>query len=400
LFNIIYTIINLWQGLCQKIVWQHKKKKYPYKYKLITWILLFKKIYIHVLNTTNKMIKWISLFANVWIAETYMKDMWIDIVVANELLSERCNFYKYIYPECDVVPWDITKKDIYNSVLNKSLNNWVDFLIATPPCQWMSIAWMMNPDDPRNTLIVKAIDMILDTDVTYFLIENVPQALKTYIEINWEKVKIPDYIESRLWKKYNITYNILDASDYDTPQVRRRSIILWCKFKKREVPQKKEKITVEQAIWHLPSLESWQASKIAYHSAKKHNDNHILWMKNTATWKTALNNSIHYPQKDWRKIKWFLTTYKRISWDAPAPTITMANWSISSQNNVHPWRLLPDWTYSDARVLTLKEIFTLTWLPDNRKAPERASENLIRQIIWEGIPPKLIKNILKTIPKK
>jgi site-specific DNA-cytosine methylase len=42
----------------------------------------------------------------------------------------------------------------------------------------------MNPDDPRNTLIVKAIDMILDTDVTYFLIENVPQALKTYIEIN------------------------------------------------------------------------------------------------------------------------------------------------------------------------------------------------------------------------
>jgi len=39
----------------------------------------------------------------------------------------------------------------------------------------------MQEDDPRNSLIIKAVDMILDTNVTSFLIENVPQALKTYI---------------------------------------------------------------------------------------------------------------------------------------------------------------------------------------------------------------------------
>lgn len=43
------------------------------------------------------MIKWVSLFANVWIAETYLKALWIDIVVANELLDERCKFYNHFF---------------------------------------------------------------------------------------------------------------------------------------------------------------------------------------------------------------------------------------------------------------------------------------------------------------
>ena len=47
-------------------------------------------------------------------------------------------------------------------------------------------------------------------------------------------------------------------------------------------------------------------------------------------------------------------------WDKPAPTITMKNGSISSQNNVHPGRLLPNGTYSDARVLTVAELSILT----------------------------------------
>ena len=63
--------------------------------------------------------------------------------------------------------------------------------------------------------------------------------------------------------------------------------------------------------------------------------------------------------KNGRKIKGYNTTYKRIEWDKPAPTITMCNGGISSQNNVHPGRLQKDGTYSDARVLTLRELFIL-----------------------------------------
>ena len=72
-----------------------------------------------------------------------------------------------------------------------------------------------------------------------------------------------------------------------------------------------------------------------------------------------------------------------MSRDKPAPTITMANGSISSQNNVHPGRLQADGTYSDARVLTLKELYILTGLPETWQAPPRASSHLIRKVIGE-----------------
>jgi len=344
------------------------------------------------------MIKWLSLFANVWIAETYLKEIWIDIVVANELLIDRCRFYNYLYPEAKMIQGDILNKDTYNEVLENSLHEKVDFLIATPPCQGMSIAWKMQEDDPRNSLIIKAVDMILDTNVTSFLIENVPQALKTYIIYHWEKISIPEFIKIRLGEKYKITFNIANAADYWTPQTRKRSIILWHKTQERKLPKTQPEITVREAIWHLPSLESWEYSNIPYHYGSKHNDRHILWMSHTPTGKTALDNEKYYPEKNWRKIKWYNTTYKRIDRDKPAPTITMANWSISSQNNVHPGHKLPNWTYSDARVLSLKEIFILTWLPDNWTPPTRASENLIRKVIWEWIPPMLTKKIIMNMP--
>ena len=37
-------------------------------------------------------LKGVSLFANVGIAETYLKDAGIDILVANELIEERGKF--------------------------------------------------------------------------------------------------------------------------------------------------------------------------------------------------------------------------------------------------------------------------------------------------------------------
>ena len=41
--------------------------------------------------------KGLSLFANAGIAETFLADVGVDIVVANELLEERANFYRHLY---------------------------------------------------------------------------------------------------------------------------------------------------------------------------------------------------------------------------------------------------------------------------------------------------------------
>ncbi len=347
------------------------------------------------------MINGVSLFANVGIAETYIKNHNINITVANELLDNRAKFHQEMHPKCKMIQGDITNDEVFSKVVKESKKKKCDFLIATPPCQGMSLAGKMHENDPRNSLIKYVINLAVELQPTNILIENVPKVLNTYLVHNSEKIKITDYIRNELEPLgYIVNPVVVDASDYGTPQSRKRAIYLISKIEKWELPKKQDKITVREMIEHLPSLESGGTSAIKYHNAKTHNDRHIAFLKQTPTGKTALHNKVHYPKKeDGTRIKGYDTTYKRIEWDKPSPTITMANGSVSSQNNVHPGRKNEDGTYSDARVLTLKEIFILTGLPDDWTPPEWASENLIRQVIGEGVPPKLIYSLLSTIPK-
>lgn len=344
----------------------------------------------------------VSLFANVGIAETYIHKHGINIVVANELLSNRAAFHHENHPNCKMIKGDITQSETYNAVLEYAKEKKCQFLIATPPCQGMSIAGKMQENDPRNSLIKFVIEMIKELQPLHVLIENVTGVLKTFISIEGKKTKIVDYINDSLKPLgYFINPVVVDAADYGTPQTRKRALFLISKIAKWELPPKMAKISVKEAIGNLPTLESGESSDIAYHYAKKHNPRHISVLHHTPSGKSALYNKVHYPKKeDGTRIKGFGTTYKRIDWDKPAPTITMANGSISSQNNVHPGRVKEDGTYSDARVLTLKEIFILTGLPDEWSPPKWASESLIRHAIGEGVPPKLIDAILTTLPKK
>jgi DNA (cytosine-5)-methyltransferase 1 len=262
----------------------------------------------------------------------------------------------------------------------------------------MSVAGKMEENDPRNSLIKHVIELALDLKPKHILIENVPGILNTYLSVNGVKTKVVDYIEESL-SDYFINYAVVDSADYGTPQSRKRAIFLISNISKWEFPKKEKRITLKEAISHLPSLESGESSKIEFHNAKVHNERHILCLKHTPTGKSALLNKHHYPKKeDGTRIKGYATTYKRMEWDKPAPTITMANGSVSSQNNVHPGNKKEDGTYSDARVLTLKEIFILTGLPEEWKPPKWASENLVRQVIGEGVPPRLIDRLLSTIP--
>lgn len=345
-------------------------------------------------------IKGCSLFSNVGIDELYLKDVGINIVLANELVEKRALFYKHIYPNKDMVIGDITDSDIFNTIVNKYKQYGCSFLLATPPCQGMSQAGKMDENDVRNKLIISVIEFIKQTKPDNILIENVPGILHFSIYVDGKKIKIIDYIKSLTKLGYFINYNVKDAADFGTPQHRKRAIILISKFNKWEFPSPQKRVTVRDAIGTLPSLESGESSNIKYHNAKKHNADHILWMKHTPTGKTALLNDVYYPQKDGRRIKGYNTTYKRIEWDEPAPTITMCNGGISSQNNVHPGRKLMDGTYSDARVLTILELLRLSGMPDNWDIPSWASDNLIRMVIGEAFPPKFAASMISTMPKE
>lgn len=351
----------------------------------------------------NKEIYGLSLFSGAGIGEAYLKKCGINIVVANEIIPKRADLYKAMYPDCQVIKGDINDDSVFKKIISASKN--VDFLLASPPCQGMSIAGKgRNQDamlkDKRNYLISKVFDAVNELFPSYVLIENVPGLLKFVFRYKNTYGTVMDILNKFYSDKYKIEAKVLDAASLGVPQVRKRAIIkMYKKDKVWKWPNlTSNPITVRDAIGHLPSLESGEDSGITWHFSRKHLDRQVECMKHTPTNHSAFENDVYYPKKsDGSRIKGYDTTYRRMSWDEPAPTITIRNDAISSQRNVHPGRKLKDGLYSDARVLTILELMILSSLPVDWPIPEHTPEILIRQVIGEAIPPLMVEKIVEGI---
>lgn len=366
----------------------------------------------------------LSMFANVGIAETYLSRENINIVVANELLPERAKFYEHLYPECNMICGDITTDEIYKRVITASKEQNVEFIIATPPCQGMSIAGKSDPDDPRNYLVTYAANAIKDLKPKFVLMENVFMQLKTHIPYKGQKILIPDYLDLMFGNEYYIEKQVIDTKFYGVPQQRKRAIILMSR-KDAGVhwnfpPKDNHIITLEETIGDLPSLDPFVKEKeyrdvfpeyeeklkrglavSKWHFPKDHVWRNVEAMMHTPTGCSARQNEVYFPKKkDGTMVGGAPRTYMRMDWDKPAPTITSYNHTISSFQNVHPGRLLPDGTYSDARVLTIFEMIRIMSLPDDCNIPDWASTQLIRTVIGEGVPPEAVRRIVKELKIK
>lgn len=367
----------------------------------------------------------LSLFANVGIAETYLETEGVNIVVANELLPERARFYQHVHPECNMICGDITNEETYKNIIDYSKRHNVEFIIATPPCQGMSIAGQMDPEDPRNYLVTYAVRAIQDLQPKYVLMENVFMQLQTTIRYNGQKILIPDLIDSIFGDSYYIEKKVIDTKYYGVPQQRKRAIILMAKKSCCEpwiFPEYDSKIvTLEEAIGDLPSLDplirepeyrhifpdyelkrkrGLEVSK--WHFAKDHVWRNVEVMMHTPTGCSARQNPVYFPKKkDGTMVGGAPRTYMRMDWNKAAPTITSYNHTISSFQNVHPGRLIEEsGLYSDARVLTIFEMLRVMSLPDDWNIPDWASNQLIRTVIGEGVPPLAVKRIVAQLKLK
>lgn len=345
----------------------------------------------------------LSLFSSSGIGETYLSRIGVDIKTANEIIEKRADLYKKLYPKCNMICGDIRDEQVFDEIIKSSQG--IDFLLASPPCQGMSIVGKNRHqdtmiEDSRNYLINYVFDAIEILHPKFVMIENVPALLKFKLPYNGELFTVLEILKTKFGSEYEIEGRVVDAADYGVPQTRLRAIIKMYPhhFSWKWPDAVEHKITVREAIGHLPSLESGESSEIKWHFARKHDERHVLWMKHTVTGTSAFSNEVFYPQKkDGSRIKGYESSYRRIKWDEPAPTITIRNDAISSQRNVHPGRLKEDGTYSDARVLTPYELMILTSLPPDWNIPDDTPEILIRQIIGESIPPMMVEKIVGEI---
>jgi DNA (cytosine-5)-methyltransferase 1 len=346
-----------------------------------------------------------SLFASGGIGETYLEEIGIHTTVANELLKDRAEIYHYRYHNTNIISGDI--KENKEKLIEEGKRTNVELLIATPPCQGMSgLGKKDYKGDERNYLIFDVFDIIDALDFKYVFIENVPKFLKMYYLNNKnEEVTIEELLNEKYGDKYNIVCGVYNAEDYDVPQHRPRAIIRMYKkdLEWNDPPKSKHKITLREAIGHLPSIEAGEKSGIKWHDGYPANAYNIEMMKHTPSGCSARDNDVWFPKKkDGTPMKGFHSTYKRLSWDKPCPTRTMRSCDMGGTNNVHPGRPYVDektgeTLYSDARTLSLLELLIVSSLPENIDLPENLSERKIRELIGEGVPPKMSKAFLKMI---
>lgn len=379
------------------------------------------------METKKTKIRALSLFANVGIAETYLDQLGIEAVLANEIDEKRAKFYKHLYPKTEMIVGDITSVNIQDKLIEKSISYKIDLIMASPPCQGMSTAGKKEEFDPRNGLISSVIKIVKKVRPKFVFLENVPEQLQTRVYVNNTMILIPVYIKSELENEYNFSDQILvDTADYEVPQSRQRAIFLLTRKDINftwQMPRKHHKrITMFDAIGDLPQLDPLvvdvkyeQHLKIfpnyekklelaknisKWHYPPKHVYRQVYALMHTPTGCTAFDNidSFKPRKKDGNYVKGFKNTYKRQDWDKPAFTITTYNRTIGSQNNVHPGRYLGKDgngfdVFSDPRVLTVYEIILVSSLPKDWDIPNWASESFVRSVIGEGIPPLFMKKI-------
>lgn len=374
-------------------------------------------------------VKVLSLFSSGGVAEAYFEDLGIEISLANEIDEKRAKFYSHLYPKALMIIGDITNHILRKRLINIAKKNKINCILATPPCQGMSIAGSLDPLDKRNKLITYAIDVIKKLKPKYIMLENVPMQLVTKIKYKSKIINIPEYIKSELQNLYNFnTENMIKTMDYGIPQMRKRNIFLLVRkdlgFTWNFPKLNKRIVSLKEALKNIPSLdpslrEGYEETlkmfpdfekkkekglKISkYHYPPTHAKRHVIWMQKTPPGKTAFDNKYFYPQKsNAERIRGHYNHYRRHAWDKPSRSITQNNGVISSLACVHPGYCVVDGDeknriYTDPRCFSIYELLIISSLPLNWNIPTWANENFIRKIIGEGIPPLLVKYIFQEL---
>ena len=97
----------------------------------------------------------------------------------------------------------------------------VDVVTAGPPCQGFSTIGKRELHDPRNSLLVRAAQIAVQLRPRVILLENVPGALSGQHRTYWENAK-----NVLTTAGYRTSDAIVDAADYGVPQTRRRAVLL------------------------------------------------------------------------------------------------------------------------------------------------------------------------------
>lgn len=384
---------------------------------------------------TKKQIKtYISLFSSAGVGCYGFKLNDFDCIATNELIERRLNIQKF-NKKCSMdsgyILGDITSQDVKHQLLTqintyKKIHNIldVDVVIATPPCQGMSVANHKKSEDEikRNSLVVEAINLIKEIQPKFFIFENVQAFMKTKCFDNSEQKTISQSILDNLSENYVYLDKILNFKNYGSCSSRTRTIVIGVrKDLSNEIlpfelfPDYKEEKTLKDVIFDLPRLT--QMGEISqndiYHSFREYSAHMRPWITNIKEGESAYDNKEASKRPHQIKNGKIVENvnkngdkYKRQYWDKVAPCIHTRNDILASQNTVHP---------EDDRVFSIRELMKMMSIPESFKWVAEDFDNLnkmsgtekkaflkkndinIRQSIGEAVPTGIMLSISKKI---
>ncbi|MDR3047921.1 MAG: DNA cytosine methyltransferase [Bacteroidales bacterium] len=215
---------------------------------------------------------YISLFSSAGIGCYGFKEENFYCVATVELLERRLKIQSYNQKctyESGYISGDLTTKEIKDKVFSE-LDLWkkwysisdLDVLIATPPCQGMSVANHKKKDElKRNSLVVESIKLTKKVKPKFFIFENVRAFLTSVCtDLDGQDKPIKQAIDYNLSGEYNIHFQVLNFKDYGNPSSRTRTLVIGVRKDLKEItpldvfPNQQPEKTLRQVIGHLPAL--------------------------------------------------------------------------------------------------------------------------------------------------
>ena len=357
-------------------------------------------------------------------------------IATNEIIERRMQVQRYNH-KCEYdsgyIVGDITsdeiKQRIYDEIhrWKKKGNDRVDVIIATPPCQGISVINHKKNDKEisRNSLVVESVEIIRKINPRFFVFENVMAFQKTLcITPDGRTVPIGEYVREVLGKDYIISGRILNFMNYGSNSSRTRTLMIGVDRAYRNnitpydlYPEFRSEKTLREVIYEFPRLEWGEICPADfYHAFRTYNPEMRKWIHDLKEGESAFDNDDPAKRphrivdgKIVENIRKNRDKYTRQPWDRFIQCVHTRNDQLAAQNTIHPDQ---DRVYSIRELMSMMTIpddfrwvdaslEELNALPDNEKQDiYKAHEMNIRQCIGEAVPTEIMRQLAVAIRSK
>lgn len=384
-------------------------------------------------NKSDNLNTYISLFSSAGVGCYGFKLENFQCVATVELLERRLKVQRYNNKcmfESGYIQGDLTLQETKSKIFSE-MKMWktcfgvkdLDVVVATPPCQGMSVANHKKKDElGRNSLVVESIKVTRCIRPKFFIFENVRAFLTSVCtDIDGVDKTIEDAIERNLGVDYNISCQVLNFKDYGCPSSRTRTLVFGVRKDLKDVapfdllPAKQAEKKLREVIGHLPSLNVMGEieQNDIYHNFRRYAPHMERWISEIKEGESAFDNTditriphrvvdgvvIYNAKKNGDK-------YTRQYWDKVAPCIHTRSDIMASQNTVHP---------KDNRVFSIREVMLMMSVPNSFQWSSIPFEKLneltygekvsflkkeevnIRQSLGEAVPTVVFQQMARNI---